>query len=188
MKELFDTIVKWLSFNGRINRTDLLLLHILPAFLLIGGTSFVFFEGDNDNFLENVVILLFYWIVATGIIKRFKDIKIKNLFLTGISGLVLGAIISVIVVAVGFVYFLQGISGLGNTGLVEKGMSFIIIPFLLVAIVTLILLMLPGSPHENKFGPVPATRSSMKGALKVITKIVLPLVIFFIGYLLLKTL
>tara|TARA_R110000744_G_scaffold94876_1_gene183457 strand:+ start:23 stop:1537 length:1515 start_codon:yes stop_codon:yes gene_type:complete len=178
MNEFFKALVKWLSFKGRINRIDYLLLHLLPITLLI--------LINNNVFHFSGVSFFCVWIAAAGFVKRLKDINVKNIGLKVISGLSIWVVISGIVVVVGIIYFLQGISGLGNKDLVESAALLLAIPILLIILFPLIVSFIPGSSNENKYGSVPETSSSWKGTLKLIAFIILPLAISLFGYIALQ--
>lgn len=147
MNEFFKTIVKCLSFKGRINRIDYLLLHLLPIAILIVINNNVFYFSGVSYFC--------IWIAAAGVVKRLKDINVRNIGLKVLSGLSVWVVISVIVVVIGFIYLLQGISGSGNMDLVESAVLLLAIPVFLIILLPLIVSFIPGSPNENKYGPVP---------------------------------
>lgn len=178
MNEFFKTLVEWLSFKGRINRIDYLLLHLLPIAILI--------VINNNVFNFSGVSFFCVWIAAAGVIKRLKDINVRYIGLKVISGLSIWVVIGGISVFVGFIYLLQGISGLGNKDLVERAALFMAIPVLLIILFPLIVSFIPGSSNENKYGAVPETSSSWKGTLKLFTFIILPLAISFFGYIALQ--
>lgn len=146
MKKNFNAIIKWLSINGRINRKNYFFLHLLPVFSLLVISSMFYMPK---------LFFLWGWIAIAGFIKRLKDINVKNIVTKITAGLGVWVVISVIVVSVGFISFLKGISGAGNSSLMENALLLFAIPLILILILPIIVGFIPGSAHENKYGPVP---------------------------------
>jgi len=166
-----EAIVRWISVKGRINRADFWLCYVLPALAIL-----VIAELLNVPVLRLIGAL----IVVSAIAKRRNDISVR---LSGgkRAGLVsLWVVLSVVALGAAFIAFLGGISGLGDTSMLEVAGILAIIPFLPILLVPLIIGLVPGSRDENKHGPIPCDLSLGKKELSAVAALLL--VISMIGF------
>jgi ankyrin repeat protein/uncharacterized membrane protein YhaH (DUF805 family) len=140
--------------------------YLFPVVLLIVLTAITSFLG---------LLYFCFWIFVAGATKRMHDVNLK--FGRGAKfGVGFIWIISAIVAAaIAFVLFLGGISGLGNSGMIEDAALILIAPIVLpVLLIILIAFVAPGSTDANEYGPVP-TSSTMTAAARKNTKAILKL-------------
>lgn len=144
---LGENISKWLSFNGRINKQDFWLYHVLPFVLL--------------NLLPIPFSSLFsIWVLLAGIVKRFHDSNVsgKVLMPYGILWLVV-VVLSVVFV---FFFFLGTMSGGNSQNEFYDQLVIFIIPFMIFLLLPIYAGLKPSSPGENKYGPQPGASTLSK--------------------------
>ena len=172
LEKALKAIVQWISFKGRINRTDFWLCYVLPALAVL-----VIAESLNVPVLRLITAL----IVVSAIAKRRNDIGVR---VSGgkRAGLVsLWVVLSVVALAAAFIAFLGGISGLGDKGMLEMAGILAIIPFLPILLVPLIIGLMPGSRDENEHGPIPCDLSLGKKELSAVATLLLVISVISIG-------
>jgi len=157
-------LIAWLSLKGRISRLAFLRSYIVPVVLLFVFTAITSFMG---------LLYICFWVFVAGTTKRLHDVNLK--FGRGAKFGVgfIWIIATIVAAAVSLVLFLGGISGLGNSGMLQDAALLVTAPIALpILFMILIAFVAPGSPDANEYGPVPDS-SEMSAAARKNTMAVL---------------
>jgi uncharacterized membrane protein YhaH (DUF805 family) len=147
LTDSIDGLRNWISYVGRINRQTYWVYYLLPAFICLALATVIPFAG-----------LAAFALIVIGTVKRFHDLNIGKVGLSGAVGVWVAVMVIAVLAAI--VPFLGGISGSGNQGMIDAAAMTVAIPMFAILLLPLIGGIKAGAPGENKHGPPPAPFNS----------------------------